>query len=281
MLSHPFFRDALLAGTPVALLCGLAGYFLILRASVFAADALSHVAFTGALAALAAGIDLRFGLFGATVGVGLLLGVLGGRSGADDVTIGTTFAWVLGLGVLFLSIFATRNSGGNGSANVTVLFGSIFGIDAGRARTAAWVALALIAVLTVLARPLLFASLSPDVAGARGVPVRLLGAAFLAVVGATAAEASQVVGALLLLGLLTGPAAAAHELSPRPWAALPLAGVLAVAAMWGGLVLAYEATAIPPSFAVIAIATAEFALALVRTRVRLLRASRRPTAITV
>jgi zinc/manganese transport system permease protein len=259
MLSQPFVRNALLAGTAIAALSGLVGYFVVLRGQVFAGDALSHVAYAGALAALAAGLDLRFGLFAATIGVGLLLGLLGGRGAVDDVVIGTTFAWVLGLGVLFLALYTRSGSTGNGTASVTVLFGSIFGISAATAATAAWIAAGLIAVLLSIARPLLFASVDPTVAAARGVPVRLLGPLFLAILGATVGEASQAVGALLLFGLLAAPAAAAQRLTADPWRALGLAAALAVLAMWAGICLAYAAPALPPSFAIIAIAAAEFA----------------------
>ena len=261
MLSQPFMRNALLAGTAISALSGLVGYFVVLRGQVFAGDALSHVAYTGALAALAAGLDLRLGLFAATLGVGLLLGSLGGRGVADDVVIGTVFAWVLGLGVLFLTLYTTSGSTENGAANVNVLFGSIFGITASAAAAAAWIAAGLAVALLLIARPLLFASVDPAVAAARGVPVRLLGPLFLAILGATVGEASQAVGALLLLGLLAAPAAAAQRLTADPWRALPLAAALAVLAMWAGLCLAYAAPALPPSFTIVGFAAAEFALA--------------------
>jgi zinc/manganese transport system permease protein len=201
------------------------------------------------LAALAAGIDLRLGLFTATIAIGVALGVLGGRGAADDVIIGTTFAWILGLGVFFLAIYTTRAATSNSAANVNVLFGSIFGISPPAAMTAAWVALGLIMVLLVIARPLLFASLDPAVAAARGVPVRLLGPLFLAIVGATAAEASQIVGALLLFGLMAAPAAAAQRLTDRPWKALGLSAALTVAAMWAGIALSYAAPLRPATTA--------------------------------
>lgn len=265
MLSQPFMQHALLAGTSVAMLAGLVGYFVVLRSQVFAGDALSHVAYTGALAALAVGIDLRLGLFAATIAVAILLGVLGGRGVADDVVIGTTFSWVLGLGVLCLSIVTTHRAEGNSTASATVLFGSIFGISAGEAKTAALVAIGLIVLLAMLARPLLFASLDPSVAAARGVPVRLLGPAFLAVVGATAAEATQVVGALLLFGLLAAPAATAQRMATRPWHALALSAVLAVLSTWSGLTIAYAVPSLPPSFAILAVATGLYAVTLVAT----------------
>src|SRR5581483_3428749 len=164
MLAHEFMRNALLAGTFVALACGLAGYFVVLRAEVFAGDALGHVAFTGALAAAAAGVDVRLGLFAATVLAALGMGAAGERARADDAVIGSFFAWVLGLGVLFLSIFTTSSSGGNGTAGVRVLFGSIFGLSAADARVAAVVGAGAALAVGALARPLLFSSVDPDVA---------------------------------------------------------------------------------------------------------------------
>ena len=265
LLGHPFLQHAVTAGTAIAVLSGLVGYFVVLRGQVFAGDALSHVAYAGALAALAAGVDLRIGLFAATIAAGLGLGLLGGRGTTDDVVIGTTFAWVLGLGVFFLSYYTTHGSTSSGAASVTVLFGSIFGMSAGSARLAVLIALVLIGLLLVIARPLLFASLDPAVAAARGVPVRLLGPVFLAIVGASAAEASQAVGALLLLGLLAAPPAAAQRLTDRPWPALALSAALAVAAMWVGLGLAYAYPTLPPSFTIMAVATGEYAVAALLT----------------
>ena len=261
MFAQEFIRSAFLAGSFVALACGLVGYFVVLRAQVFAGDALSHVAFTGALAAAAAGIDARFGLFAATLAIALLIGGLGERANADDVTIGVVFAWILGLGVFFLALFSSGSGGGNGLLGARALFGSIFGLSAADARLAAVVAVAVIATTLAIARPLLFASVDPAVASARAVPVRALGLVFLALLGVTAAEATQAVGALLLLGLLTAPAGAAHLLSASPYRALALSGALAVAAMWLGLTISYEIPELPPSSCVIAVAAAIYALA--------------------
>ncbi len=266
MFSQEFMRNALLAGTFVALACGVSGWFVVLRGQVFAGDALSHVAFPGALAAAAAGVDERIGLFVATVAVGAAIGALGrgvlargpaasaGSSPADDTAIGTVFTFILGLGVFFLARVSTSSAGGSGIAGAHTLFGSIFGLTAGEARLAAAIALAATALTVAIGRPLLFASVAPDVAAARGVPTRLLGIGFVALLGVVAAEATQVVGALLLLGLLAAPAAAAHRLARGPFAAIALAGGLAVAAMWGGLALAYAIPALPPSTAIVTIA---------------------------
>jgi zinc/manganese transport system permease protein len=264
MFAHEFLLNALLAGTFVALACGAVGYFVVLRAQVFAGDALSHVAFTGALAATAAGIDARIGLFAATIAVALALGAIGGaraRQPADDVAIGIVFAWVLGFGVLFLALFSSGSGAGDGLLGARALFGSIFGLSAADARLAAVIGAAIFAAILAIARPLLFASVDPGVAAVRGVPVTALGLMFIALVGATAAEATQAVGALLLLGLIAAPAGAAHRLTSNPYLALALSTVLAVIAMWLGLVLSYAIPSLPPSTAIIATATACYLLA--------------------
>jgi zinc/manganese transport system permease protein len=268
IFSHPFMQHAFLAGTGIAAACGLAGFFLVLRAQVFTGDALSHVAFTGALAALAAGIDLRLGLFAATIAVAIALAALGSRGHADDVVIGNVFAWILGLGAFFLTLYTTSRSGSNGTAGTSVLFGSIFGLSAAQAATAAVIGAAITAGVLAIARPLLFASADPDVAAARGVPVRALGIGFLALIGATAAEATQAVGALLLLGLLAAPAATAMLLTARPYLGLAISAGLAVAEMWAGLALAYAAPAMPPSFAIITVATATYLAVFTGIRLR-------------
>jgi zinc/manganese transport system permease protein len=263
MLGHEFMRNAFLAGTFVALACGLVGYFVVLRAQVFAGDALSHVAFTGALAAAAAGIDLRVGLFAATILVALGMGAAGERARADDAVIGSFFAWILGLGALFLSIFTTTSSGGggNGTAGVRVLFGSIFGLSVSEARLAAALGALAVVVVLAIARPLLFTSVDVEVAEAKGVRVTLVGLIFLGVLGLVAAEATQAVGALLLLGLLSAPAGAAHRLTANPYKGLVLSGALALGAMWGGLTLSYLVPSLPPSSMIVSLAVAIYVAA--------------------
>ena len=264
LLAHGFIDRAFLLGTPVAAACGLVGWFVVLRAQVFTGDALSHVAFTGALAALAAGIDLRVGLFAGCVIFSVAMAALGTRGRPDDVVIGSTFAWILGLGVLFLTLYATSGHGGNGTAGPNVLFGSIFGLSRSQTILGAIIAVAVVVAMAVIARPLLFSSIDEAVAAARGVPVRLLGAGFLILVGITAGEATQAVGALLLLGLLSAPGATAHALTDRPWVGVALSVGLAVAAMWIGIVVSYAAPDLPVSFSIIAVATALYVAALAR-----------------
>lgn len=282
MLSHPFLANALLAGTFIALAAGLVSYFLVLRSQVFTGDALSHVAFTGALAALALGVDLRLGLFVGCIMVGLGLAGIGRLGRADDVVIGSVFAWVLGLGVFFLTVYTTSSAASrNSTAGVTVLFGSIYGLSAAQARLAAAIATAVALAVLLIARPLLFASIDEAVAAARGVPVRLLGVVFLALVGATAAEATQAVGALLLLGLLAAPAGAAQRLTDRPFRALGLSALLSLASLWLGLGLAYAAPRLPPSFAILAVAVGLYlvAMAVDLTRRRMRGPTGHPAAV--
>jgi len=265
MFAHEFMRNALAAGSFVGVACGLVGYFVVLRAQVFAGDALSHIAFTGALAAAAFGFNIVAGLFTACILGGVLLGLLGKRAQADDVVIGSLFAWALGLGVLFLSIFTTRSSAGNGTAGVRVLFGSIFGLSAKDVRVSATLAILAVVLILAVARPLLYASLDPAVAAAQGVPVRLLGLAFLTIVGLVAGEASQAVGALLLLGLLAAPAGAAHRLTANPYRGMALAVLFALGSVWLGLALSYVFPTLPPSTMIIAVAVGTYVVSLVAT----------------
>ena len=279
MFQDSFMITALVAGTGIALACGLVGYFLVLRAQVFTGDALSHVAFTGALAALAFGIDLRLGLFAGCVLIAVLFGALGRRGRADDVVIGNVFAWVLGLGVFFMTLYTTDQSGSGGSGGnetVNVLFGSILGLSTSMAVTALLIGLGVSLLMLLIARPLLFASLDETVAGARGVPVRLLGYGFLVLIGVTAGEAGQAVGSMLLLGLLAAPAGTALLLTDRPYAGMALSAVLGVVEIWVGLTLSYYVPNTPASFWIMAVAAAFYAVAMACSRIVRSRRGRVP-----
>ncbi len=278
MTGHPFLDHAFLGGVPIAALCGMVGWFMVLRRQIFTADALSHVAFTGALGALALGLDARVGLFAATLVIAVVLGGLGQRGQRDDVVTGAVFAWVLGLGVLALSIYTSSiRATANGAAGVNVLFGSIFGLSAATARTAAVIAVALLVLLVAISRPLLFSSLDEAVAGARRVPATALGLVFLLIAGASTAEAGQAVGAMLLLGLLAAPAGAAHRLTSRPYVGMALSGALSTSAMIVGLSSSYLLPHVPPSFSILATATLIYGLTLL-PRPRVLTARLRSPA---
>jgi zinc/manganese transport system permease protein len=269
MFAHEFVRNAYLAGTFIALACGTIGWFVVLRNQVFAGDALSHVAFVGAIGAAALGIDERIGLFVLTIALAAALGLAGDRERSDDTAIGIGFAWVLGLGVLLLAVLANSAGGGSGITTANTLFGSIYSLGAGGAWLAAGIAAAVTGVLLAGARPLLLSTLEPELAALRGLPVGLIGAGFLGALAVVTAESTEAVGALLLLGLIAAPAGASRALTARPWAGLLLSGAIAVAAMWGGLALSYVVPALPPSSAIIGLAAAAYAgAALLATRRR-------------
>jgi zinc/manganese transport system permease protein len=268
MFGHEFVRHAYLAGSLVALACGCVGWFVVLRAQLFAGDALSHVAFVGAIAAAVLGVDERVGLFALTLAVAGGMAALGARGAADDTVIGTTFAWILGIGILLITLLATSSAGGSGTTTVNTLFGSIYSLSASAAQLAAAIAGAVVVAVGASFRPLLFSTLDLELAAARGLPVRLIGGGLLAVLAIVTAEATQAVGALLLLGLLAAPAGAAHQLTSAPRAGFVLSGALALASMWIGLALAYAVPSLPPSSAVIGVAAASYAAATMLTRIR-------------
>ncbi|GHO51565.1 metal ABC transporter permease [Ktedonobacter robiniae] len=240
MLSYDFMRQALLAGTLLSIVAGLVGYFVVLRHQAFAGESLSDVAFTGALGGAALGINPILSLIITTVVVALAMGGFGERLRGRDVAIGTVLSWVLGLGVFFLSLFTAHMSGtGTGFSGVTVLFGNILGVSTDQLRTIVLVSGGVMVLLLLFARPLLFASLDPDVAAAHGVPVRALGLGFMVLLAITVSEATLSVGALLVFALLLLPAAIAYQVVSRPLAALGLAAILAVACTWVGIAIGF------------------------------------------
>ncbi len=241
MLAVDFMRNAFLAGSLIAVSSGLVGYYVLLRHQTFASDALSHVGFAGAMAAAFAGINPYLGLFGSSIVVGVGMGQLGKSSGRSrDVAIGTVMAWVLGLGALFLGLYLSSPvTNTNIAIGVGVLFGSIFGVDAHTAWIIAGVGAATSLALLAMARPLLFASIDPEVAMARGLQVRLLDALFLILLGITVAEAVPAVGALLVFALLVTPAASIRKMVKRPFLGLLLSALLALLITWAGLTISF------------------------------------------
>jgi len=257
MLAYDFMRNAFIAGGCIAAASGLVGYFVVLRNQVFTTDALGHVAFTGGMGGLLIGVNLLVGVFGSCIAVALAIGSLGGRGRGRDVAIGTVFAWVLGLGLLFLSIFTSSHSGSAGTTGISVLFGSILGMQQAQAAIASVAGLLTCVAVLAIARPLLFVTLDPEVATSRGVPIRVLTAFFLILVAITVAEAVQAVGALLVFGLMVTPAAVAQNLTTSPYAGMALSAAVALLAVWLGLTLAFYIS-YPASFFITALAFGSF-----------------------
>ena len=237
-----FVHNALLAGAIVALVSGLVGPFVVARNQSFGVHAVAEVGFTGAAGALLVGLPPTVGMLGFCVLAGLAIGLLGVEARERDVAIGATLAFALGLGVLFLSVY-TRYA----NEAFSLLFGTVLGISRQQVIFSAIVGAITLAALAVVYRPLRFASVDPEVAVARGVPVRLLSAVFLVLLAFAVAEAVQVVGILLLLTLLISPAAAANHLTAHPGWATALSVAIAMGCTLGGIVLALYVPW-PPSF---------------------------------
>ena len=263
MILGALYGNAMLAGAAIAAAAGLLGYFVVIRSQVLAGDALSHVAFTGTIAAALAGVDVRIGLFAAVASVALLFGGLSERLQHGDVAIGVVFAWVLGLGALCLELVQRSSRGVDGAISARTLFGSVFGLTSTDVAIDVAISASVIVVGIVIARPLLFATIAPGVASARGVPIRLLGTVLLVLVAATAGEATQAVGSLLFLALLAVPAGAALRLTSSPIRGLILSMGFAVTAMVGGVGVAVLWPSIPPSSAVCGIAVGIYAAAMI------------------
>jgi zinc/manganese transport system permease protein len=239
MWSYPFMVNAFRAGSIVALVAGVVGWFMVLRRQTFAGHTLAISAFPGAAAATLLGISATFGYFAFAVAAAIVVAVAakpGRRFNEESAVVGTLQAFVLASGFLFVYLYK-----GFLNSVAAPLFGSSFAITNDQVITLAAVAAVALAVLAVIGRPLFFASIDSDVAAARGVRVRAHGAAFLVVLGAAAAEASQIAGALLVFSLLVMPAATAQRISAKPATSLALTVVFALVATWGGLVLAYYA----------------------------------------
>jgi zinc/manganese transport system permease protein len=257
-LQFGFAQHALEAATLVAISCGLIGPFVITRTMSFAVHGTSELAFTGAVAGLlVAENPLAGALVGALV-VATLIGLLGQRASERDSTIGVILAAGLGLGVFLLGYYH-----GYASEALNILFGNIFGISSGQILLLALIAVAVAVVLTLLWRPLLFASVDADVARARGVRTGLLGIVFLFVLAITVTEAAQIVGTLLVLSLAITPAAAAQRLSTSPVVVTALSVVMAVVAADGGLLLSFQFPTVKPSVLIVAVSFAFYVIARV------------------
>ena len=260
LFTYPFMVHALAAGTIVAVMAGVVGWFMVLRRQTFAGHTLSITAFTGASAASLAGVPIVIGYFGVCgAGALALAAAAGTRRGlsAESAATGSVQALALALGFLFVSLYHGILNGLD-----SLLFGTFLGITSSQVLVLLVVAVAAIAVVGVVGRPLLFASIDPDVARARGVPVQLLGLGFLLVLGLSVAETSQITGALLVFSLLVAPAAAAQRITSRPLLGIALSVALALAVTWLGLALAYFSI-YPVGFYITSLAFAAYVLARV------------------
>ena len=243
LLAYPFMQNAFLAGTLIAAIAGSVGYFMVLRGQSFAGHTLANVGFAGAAGAALVGGSPMVGLLVFCIGAAIGIDWLGGQSSiaqarsqkGQDVAIGTVQTFALGLGLLFAQLSSSSNAAGVYS----ILFGSVLGISRQDIWLIALTTLITLAGLMAIARPLLFASVDPEVAEAQGVPVRWLSKAFLVLLAVAVAQSIQVVGVLLIFALLVTPAAIAQQITARPAIATLLSILLALLFTWAGLAVAY------------------------------------------
>jgi zinc/manganese transport system permease protein len=262
MFEYDFVINALVAGAIVAVVAGVVGFFLVMRGQTFAGHALSHVGFAGATGAVLVGASPFYGLLALTLASGLAMGFLGERVSGRDVAIGMVLSLSLGLGLLFLHFytsFATQAT--------ALLFGNVFGVDKGMLYTLAILGVLCLTALAVIIRPLLFATLQPELAEAKGVSPRLVSVLFMAIVAIAVAEAAQIVGVLLVFTLMVGPAAAAQRLVTRLGSGLWLSVIFAVGEALSGITLAYY-TDWPSSFWITALSSAVYFAAICHGAIR-------------
>ena len=244
MLEYDFMRNAFAAAGTAAVVSSLVGYFLVLRGQTFAGHALGHIGFAGATGAVVIGLAPLWGLVGFTVAAGIGMGLMGDRLSGRDVAIGVVLALALGFGLLFLHYYTAF------AAQATaLLFGNVLAVDRGMIVTLIALGAVTLAALAAIMRPLIFSSLQPELAEAKGVPVRFVSTAFLAVVALAVAESAQIVGVLLVFALMVGPPATAQRLAGGLWSGMALSAGIALAEAWIGIATAYY-TDWPVSFCI-------------------------------
>jgi zinc/manganese transport system permease protein len=247
-----FMRNAFEAGTIIALVAGLIGYFVVLRRSSFATHALGHTGFSGAAAAVLVGVQPVYGLLVFTIGTASGMALLGKRASSRDVEIGTVLAFALGLGLLFLSLYQ-----GYATEAYSILFGEVLGISTSMVVFTFYASLVVLAVVALIYRPLLFSSLDEDVAEAKGLPMVALNLAFMVLLAITISIAVQIIGVLLIFALMVTPAAIAVQLTKRVLSAVVVSILIAVTATWAGLFIGwYEPY--PVSFFIVGIVFGEY-----------------------
>ncbi len=231
---YDFMQHAFEAGTIVAIIGGIVGYFVVLRRSSFAAHSLAHVGFAGAAGAVLFGVNPVFGLLLFTSGGGLSMAVLGPRAAHRDAQIGIVLAFLLGIGVLFISLYT-----GYATEAYSILFGEILGISSSDVLLTLVAGSIVLFAVGIVYRPLLFSSLDEDVAEARGIPTVWIGVVFMLLVAVATSIAVQVVGVLLIFSLMVTPAATAQLLAKRPQRAIVISVLVALMAVWSGLFISF------------------------------------------
>ena len=234
LIEFDFLRNALVAGTIAAILAGVVGYFMVIRRLAFAGHALGHIGFAGATGAGLIGLTPLTGQLLLTVMAAVGMGGLGHRISKSDVAIGIVLAFALGLGVLFLHFYMNY-----AAQAMTILFGNLLGVSAHLIKMMLLCCVISLLTLSVMARPLLFSSLEPELAEAKGVSLPLISILFMITAAVAVTVVSQVVGVLLVFTLLIGPAAAALNWTRRFASGIFLTVFLGIFLVWLGIILAF------------------------------------------
>jgi zinc/manganese transport system permease protein len=278
LFQYQFVQNAFLAGTIVAIIAACTGYFVVLRAQTFAGEALSDIGFAGATGALIFGFSSLIGMLIFSLLSALGMGVLGERIRGRDVEIGMVLSFALGLGVLFLTIYTQSGSASVNASGVGILFGSILSVQRSDVIIALICGIIVLSLLTFLFRPLLFATIDPEVAQTRGVPVRALSIIFLMILSVTISVSILVVGVLLIISLLIAPAATALRLTHHPKASIGLAIVLSLFFTWSGLFMAFAGSFghyLPVGFYISALAAVAYFLSVIVNKLGIIHIARK------
>jgi zinc/manganese transport system permease protein len=239
-------RTALIAGGLTAVICGVAGVFVVLRGQAFAGHAVGDMGTLGGSGAYLINVSPLWGYVAVGAAVAAAMELLGvQRRRERDVVTGIVLGAALGVAALLLYLDTTSSS--TTGAAIGVLFGSLFTLGPIAVPESAALAGAGLLAVAVLYRPLLLSSVDPELASVRGVPVRSVATGFLLVMGVTVSLASTVVGTVLSPALLVGPAAAALRLTRRPLSAMAAAAAMGLAATWAGIALSYASVHWPPA----------------------------------
>jgi zinc/manganese transport system permease protein len=260
LFGYEFMRHAFMAGTVAAIISGVVGYFVIIRNLSFASHALGHIGFAGASGALLLGLSPITGQLLLTLLAAMGMGALGDRLSKNDMVIGIILSFCLGLGSLFLYFY-----GGYAGQAMIILFGNLLGVSTHDLKLMTWLAVLSLLAIGIIAKQLLFTSLEPELAEARGISLFWIAIVFILIMATAVTLASQVVGIILVFTLVIGPAAISVKWTQRFWSGMILSVLLSVAVVWIGIVLSYM-TDWPISFWISGLVFVSYLLSLARGR---------------
>ena len=252
MWQFNFMRNAFIAGSIIAVIAGIVGYFVVIRKLSFAAHALSHAGFTGAAGAVLFGINPLIGLLVFTSLGGVTIGSLGKKVVNRDIQTGSVLAFMLGLGVLFISLYK-----GYATETYSILFGQILGISSSSVIISVIASILVFILIVLLYRKFLFSSFDETVAEARGLNIYWTGIIFMLILAITTSIAVQIVGVLLIFALLVTPAAVAVKLSNKPINGMIISSLISLSATFIGLFISFYIP-YPVSFFIISIVFIEY-----------------------